>query len=130
MGTGNSRLMSYDDALEALNQSERTLIQKTWQQLVDETGAQNAAGSTTVEEIQVHRGYFNRSLLGGRFPQALEVRRRPSLPPLRAVCSRTSDSGGTLCLGQERIFLAFRSKNREVVTFRASLPSCSRPAAA
>jgi len=80
MGTGNSRLMSYDDALEALNQSERTLIQKTWQQLVDETGAQNAAGSTTVEEIQVHRGYFNRSLLGGRFPQALEVRRRPSSP--------------------------------------------------
>jgi len=129
MGTGNSRLMSYDDALEALNQSERTLIQKTWQQLVDETGAQNAAGSTTVEEVQVHRGYFNRSLLGGRFPQALEVP-----PPFFAAAPpaalRTSDSGGTLCLGQERIFLAFRSKNREVVTFRASLPSCSRPAAA
>ena len=99
MGTGNSRLMSYDDALEALNQSERTLIQKTWQQLVDETGAQNAAGSTTVEEVQVHRGYFNRSLLGGRFPQALEVRRHLS-PALRRLRSAHLTAAGRCVLAR------------------------------
>ena len=78
-----------------------------------ESGPQVSDG-TTLEEVHVHRGHFNRSLLGGRFPPALEVRGQ-SEP--REVWQHSAEC---VCVAQERIFLAFRSKNREVVTFRAS----------
>jgi hypothetical protein len=55
--------------------AQRNLIQRAWEQLVRESAPQLSDG-TTVEEVHVHRGHFNRSLLGGRFPPALEVRQK------------------------------------------------------
>jgi hypothetical protein len=40
---------------------------------VRESGPQVSDG-TPLEEVHVLRGHFNRSMLGGRFPPALEVR--------------------------------------------------------
>jgi hypothetical protein len=57
---------------QMLDLSQRNLIQKAWEQLVSESGPQNPDG-TSIEEVHVHRAHFNRSLLGGRFPPALEV---------------------------------------------------------
>ena len=59
--------------VQLLDLNQRNLIQRAWEQLVRESGPQVSDG-TTLEEVHVHRGHFNRSLLGGRFPQALEVR--------------------------------------------------------
>ena len=58
---------------QMLDLAERNLIQKAWEQLVSETGPPNPDRGS-LEEVHVMRGHFNRSLLGGRFPQALEVR--------------------------------------------------------
>ena len=128
--------------------AQRNLIQRAWEQLVRESAPQLSDG-TTVEEVHVHRGHFNRSLLGGRFPPALEVRQKggerqsqsqatepepepettnhlASQPASQPVSQSASHmlTWSSLCV-QERIFLAFRSKNREVVTFRASPPRFS-----
>ena len=59
--------------VQLLDMAQKNLIQSAWEQLVRESGPQVSDG-TPLHEVHVHRGHFNRSLLGGRFPPALEVR--------------------------------------------------------
>jgi ubiquitin carboxyl-terminal hydrolase 6/32 len=87
MGNGNSRIVSYEDAVELLTQPELTLLRKAWAQLCGDVGVRQGE---SLEEVQIMRGHFNRSVLSGRFPKAME----------------------------ERLFYAFRSKGREILTFK------------
>jgi Ca2+-binding EF-hand superfamily protein len=94
MGAGNSRIISYDDAVSRLDQEEQARLRGAWKQLVTGSSVQQAGqAQPSVEELEgatVHRSLFIRSVLGGRFPDALE----------------------------ERLSFAFSGKNREFVTFR------------
>jgi Ca2+-binding EF-hand superfamily protein len=91
MGNGNSRIVSYEDAVELLTLPELTLLRKAWAQLCGNVWAEGEMPQgESLEEVQIMRGHFNRTVLGGRFPKAME----------------------------ERLFYAFRSEGREILTFK------------
>eukprot|EP01052_Picozoa_sp_SAG31_P009619 SAG31_NODE_509_length_14732_cov_13.043600_7_plen_179_part_00 len=76
MGGTTSKYMAYEDAVTTLGPSNLLRIREAWQQLVTGRAVQRPGLPLRddIESNMVPRAHFNRSVLGGRFPDALGER--------------------------------------------------------
>ena len=97
MGAGSGKYTTYEDAVAKLGPADLLRLREAWQQLVTGSSATQPGLPLRedVEGVTVPRSHFVRSVLGGRFPNAL----------------------------QERIFYAFSGKNKEFLSFGATRKS-------
>ena len=126
MGSGSSKYMSYEDAAERLGPAEVLRLREAWQQLVTGNPAAQAGLPLRddAEYATVPRSHFVRSVLGGRFPDALEVPPHPHPPT--PTPTHPLPRGDTWYAApdtlppQMRMFFAFTGKSKESLSFGAA----------